>query len=768
MKVFSTGFVIGASLAGSFNQTLGAAQSKLSTLGDEIKKLKSQKAKVDTFNALSKDLGDAKASFKTSFQNLKELKEKHLSAAGAAEELRQKLARAESRVGILAHQYRKAKQPSKDLENKFIQATRAAAVLKTELKAADQQTKEFKKAVSTAAQKSEKLKSSLVKKAHALNEARRALKQAGISTKSLDSQYSRLGQSIDKTRSKQERLEKVMARKSGAGKRLAELRGEVVALGAAIYAAARTFTGLTAFEDAEVRLSTVANTNNLGRSLAESRRHALAYTRKNLSTETEILDIEYALNSAGLDASASRMGTEVVSKVAKITAGTAEGVGEVVATVFNNLGGQLSGGVSERLGRIGELLTKTQFKFQIRNFDQLGESMKMATPAFQAYNVEISQGLTLLGALNSAGLQGTMAGTAISASFRQMSKASEEFGFEIARNEKGQLDFIQTLENMSEAIGGFDAMDQDTLDRMQKAFGDEGQRAVVLLGKKLAGLRDAQKDVEEGSKGLVDESYQRFLRSMSGQIQIFRNNVRTLGMAFVAGLAPGINTVLKPLTTLAGWTGLFLEKFPQVSKFIVGAVAGFAALKIGIMAVTAAQWLWNAAQAANPIGAVVALIGGAAALIFHYWEPISGFFKRLWREVSETFKEGVRWVKELWEESLVGKMISGGLDVAGKIGDFFGVGKDEKAGPDGAGVGGAMNKGVSRLEDVAAHATDKKIVNAGQQVNNNFAPTVNIPPGADTAAVKAQVNQGLMESENRFRQMLEQVQANDQRLAFEG
>jgi len=65
-----------------------------------------------------------------------------------------------------------------------------------------------------------------------------------------------------------------------------------------------------------------------------------------------------------------------------------------------------------------------------------------------------------------------------------------------------------------------------------------------------------------------------------------------------------------------------------------GVMLGWAAVTA---AVTAAQWLWNAALTANPIGVVimaVAALAGAAYLIYENWEPIKAWFADLWDSIT--------------------------------------------------------------------------------------------------------------------------------------
>ncbi|WP_417507789.1 hypothetical protein [Marinomonas gallaica] len=68
----------------------------------------------------------------------------------------------------------------------------------------------------------------------------------------------------------------------------------------------------------------------------------------------------------------------------------------------------------------------------------------------------------------------------------------------------------------------------------------------------------------------------------------------------------------------------------------------------GTAAVTAAQWAWNTAMMANPIGLVIAGIMALIAIvavIIKYWEPISGFFAGLWDGVKAVFASGWEFIK---------------------------------------------------------------------------------------------------------------------------
>jgi len=52
---------------------------------------------------------------------------------------------------------------------------------------------------------------------------------------------------------------------------------------------------------------------------------------------------------------------------------------------------------------------------------------------------------------------------------------------------------------------------------------------------------------------------------------------------------------------------------------------------------------------ANPIGAIIMGLAGAAFLIYKYWEPISAFFQDLWAQVVDAFRAAFDWISDAVE-----------------------------------------------------------------------------------------------------------------------
>ncbi|QST30702.1 phage tail tape measure protein [Escherichia albertii] len=68
----------------------------------------------------------------------------------------------------------------------------------------------------------------------------------------------------------------------------------------------------------------------------------------------------------------------------------------------------------------------------------------------------------------------------------------------------------------------------------------------------------------------------------------------------------------------------------------------------GVMMAARAVMFLGRALLMNPIGLIITGIALAAYLIYRYWGPISGFFKRLWTQVTTAFRGAWSNIKGIW------------------------------------------------------------------------------------------------------------------------
>lgn len=163
-----------------------------------------------------------------------------------------------------------------------------------------------------------------------------------------------------------------------------------------------------------------------------------------------------------------------------------------------------------------------------------------------------------------------------------------------------------------------------------------------------------------------------------------------------------------------------------------GAVAhGVAAAATGVA--TAAQWLFNAALSANPIGIVIVLIGAliaAVVLIAKNWEEVTKFLMEAWEKVKKVFEPVAKWFGDIFEGAW--KKIKGAFsDVGGFFKDVWdtitGIFKNIGTAI-GDGIGGAFKAVVN----AAISFAEKKINNFIRSINFaigliNKIPGVEIP-----------------------------------------
>lgn len=342
--------------------------------------------------------------------------------------------------------------------------------------------------------------------------------------------------------------------------------------------------------------------------VGRSRTGARAFARKSLADEAEIIEIEYALNSASLEEDVSRAGARMVHKVAKITKGQSGQVGEIMATTFNNLGNQMIGTAEEKMARIGNILTKTQFQYQIRDFGQLGASMEYGLATAASYKIGLDQTAASIGFLNSAGFQGSRAGTTFAAMMRNMTKAGDELGFSMVRNADGTLDFMATMTELGASLEGLET--DERADLIGKIFGDEGKGGVIAMLNDLERLKSGHETLAEAANGdLVNEEYERFLKSSNGQWRLLRQNIGQTATTIGADLIPVINAVLWPVGKLMEGVAWGVENVPGFGLAIGVAATFVIGAAIAMGAATTATWAWNFALKTTTNRRIIGFVG---------------------------------------------------------------------------------------------------------------------------------------------------------------
>lgn len=156
------------------------------------------------------------------------------------------------------------------------------------------------------------------------------------------------------------------------------------------------------------------------------------------------------------------------------------------------------------------------------------------------------------------------------------------------------------------------------LDRLPDLFNDgEVQKAMRPLIQNIEEYRRIRKEAL-AAQGVVEEDYQRRLKTGASAIQRFRIALEGINLAIGAALLPGLTDLADAIVPLMNRMATFAEKHPAVTRAVVATTAGLIGLRIaGIAAKFGLLWLWGGALA-TAIGGMRLLSGalrlGAIAL----------------------------------------------------------------------------------------------------------------------------------------------------------
>ena len=336
----------------------------------------------------------------------------------------------------------------------------------------------------------------------------------------------------------------------------------------------------------------------------------------------------------------------------------------------------------------------------------LSEGIESAGAGAVNLGMEMTEQLALLGMMQQT-MQAGEAGTALRAFATNAARAHEAFGNMAITADRPVrvrvLDESGALREMPDILDDLKARYGETLDafeaaEIKEAFGtDEAMKMINALYGQEAAVRanaDALDDAaQQGSEftsvmaAAADNNWDATMVLMSQKMDVITQKIGERLLPVVQRLVPyidafiatafdwidanpelitGIGGVVVGLGALAaviapiligagalvsGWammsfgaTKLVLS-LASMAKWLLGAGKGLLWLGRAVLPMVGKAILWiGRALIANPIGAIIMGIAGAAYLIYQYWEPISAFFQNLWGQVVSAFNAAIDWI----------------------------------------------------------------------------------------------------------------------------
>ncbi len=174
----------------------------------------------------------------------------------------------------------------------------------------------------------------------------------------------------------------------------------------------------------------------------------------------------------------------------------------------------------------------------------------------------------------------------------------------------------------------------------------------------------------------VTGSAEAYLKTTAGATEALKVQMGQLQEMIGQQLAPVLISLLTTITPIVMTITNWISKHPTLTKYIIltaGAVTGLIAglyamsLAVGVLTAISSPWLLI-------IGAIILAIGALIAitiLCVNKWDTIKVFFKTLWEDIKNIFKEGIDFIMGYVNSlmSMIDNLISKAKSIGSSIGN---------------------------------------------------------------------------------------------------
>ena len=326
--------------------------------------------------------------------------------------------------------------------------------------------------------------------------------------------------------------------------------------------------------------------------------------------------------------------------------------------------------------------------------EELMETVQQNQTTFRSLGYEYEQAIALIGQLDKAGFETTDAMSALQKAVANMAKAGVK---DMSKGLQNAIDKIKNAKTESEAaqlaIEAFGARGgakmakgirdgSIAVDELVKALkaspetigkaGDEtdtlGDKWEEFKHKIELGLKPAAESLYNAFKVFIPilenlaEKAMPIIQKKAQELAVYIQN----GAEAFKGWADSISAddIEKKLKGVAGalkdafkWIQRNKDTLITIGKILLGVYAtvkAFAVITTIIRGIAAAQWLWNAAMTANPIGIIIMAIAALVAAViwlWNNWDKVVAWISGLWDKFAQKFPKTAAFLKQYWEVS---------------------------------------------------------------------------------------------------------------------
>ena len=300
------------------------------------------------------------------------------------------------------------------------------------------------------------------------------------------------------------------------------------------------------------------------------------------------------------------------------------------------------------------------------NAQQISDIVTRIGPLGEVAGIASGQIAALGATLAGVGVEQEIAATgiknfmlAITGGSKQQQEAFKFLGFNSKKLASDmQKDAQGTMLKVLESISKLDKARQPKA--LNVLFGKESIGAIAPLLTNLDLLKKNFNMVGDASQytGSMQKEYEARAATTANQLQLLRNQATHAGVALGNALLPQINASAAGLMPLIQKATDFVSRNPAMVRALLGAAAGFVALRVAVAGASMALKIMSFVASASPIGLIIRGIALAAGVLIANWDVVGPFFKEMWGSIKPYFEAGWELFKTVFAWTPMGMIIN--------------------------------------------------------------------------------------------------------------
>ena len=313
------------------------------------------------------------------------------------------------------------------------------------------------------------------------------------------------------------------------------------------------------------------------------------------------------------------------------------------------------------------------------NVEMMGGTFKYAAPIIGAMGYSMEDAAVAIGLMANAGIKGEQAGTALRSTLSRLAAPPKEcaiamdaLGISITNADGTMKPLNQVIEDMRAAFSGLSESQQTQ--RAKAIAGTEAMSGLLAIINASPADFDKLTVAVNESEGAAAKMAETMQDNLGGDLTKLGSQFEGIQISLYEKFEPALRAGVEVLRKLGDALQWLIDHSSEVIAVLAGMAAGVAAylayttaitvmtegwmaLTIVQKAVTAAQWLMNAAMNANPIGLVIAAVAALVTAFVILWNKSEGFrnfWIGLWEKIKTAVQPVIDFVKEafssLWEK----------------------------------------------------------------------------------------------------------------------